>query len=292
MKEPLPGMLRGKVAIVTGAGRGLGKSYAIELARHGAKVVVNDLGTSTRGDGTNGDPAQIVVDEIEALGGEGIADNSDISSWKQAEQLVARAVETFGDLNVVVNNAGVGRRSPIHEMSEEDWEVVVGTHGRGHMAMTRFASRYWFDKFERLGAQIDGTLIHTTSRIVTQGWTGSINYAFSKGGISTLSLVAAHELAPLGVTSNAIAPTARTRIATSFFDDRERDDDFDERDPDNVAPFVAFLATNEGRKISGEVFEVRGEEVWRLRPAAPETVIRNSGRWTLDGLLDRYRELL
>ena len=278
--------LAAKVAIVTGAGGGLGRAHAIELAQHGAKVVVNDLSTAA-------EHANAVVSEIEALGGQASAGFADVSDWEASGRLIQNTLDRWGDLNILVNNAGNSRRNLIRDLSREDWEAVVSVHGTGHMSTTHFACRYWAEKSERLGETVDGTMIHTVSRSATMGRERSVNYSFSKGGIMAMSLVAAHEMGQFGVTSNCISPTARTNpLSETVFGRRQDGAAYDKFDAENISPFVAFLATEEGRNISGEIFEVRGDDegvgIWRMRQTAPAEMIHASGRWEVDGLITNY----
>ncbi|MFD4422947.1 SDR family oxidoreductase [Agromyces sp. NPDC058484] len=268
----MTGICQGRVAIVTGAGRGLGREHALELARNGAKVVVNDLGTSLGGDGTSVGPAQEVVDIIRAAGGEAIANGADIADFQQAKQLVDQAIETFGRLDILVNNAGFVRDRMLVNAEEDEWDAVIRVHLKGHFAPLRHAAAYWRGE-AKAGRMPAGRVINTSSGAGLQGSVGQAAYSAAKGGIASLTLVAAQELARYGVTVNAIAPSARTRMTEGPFADAMAapGEGFDRMDPANVSPVVAWLASDDAADVTGRVIEVEGgriclEEGWRHGP--------------------------
>jgi NAD(P)-dependent dehydrogenase (short-subunit alcohol dehydrogenase family) len=265
----MTGICEGRVAIVTGAGRGLGREHALELARQGARVVVNDLGTTLDGDGTSTGPAQDVVDEIRALGGEAVANGADIADFGQAAQLVQQAVDAFGRLDVLVNNAGFVRDRMLVNAEIDEWEAVLRVHLTGHFATMRHAAAYWRGE-AKAGRAVSGRIINTSSGAGLQGSIGQSAYSAAKGGIATLTIVAAAELARYGVTVNAIAPSARTRMTEGPFAEAMAipESGFDRMDPSNVSPLVAFLASAESSDVTGRVIEIEGgrltvEHGWR-----------------------------
>ena len=269
----MTGICEGRIAIVTGAGRGLGREHALELARQGAKVVVNDLGTSGAGEGASATPAEEVVAEIEAMGREAVADGSDVADFVQAEQLVRRAVDTFGGLDVLVNNAGFLRDRMLVNTSEEEWDAVVRVHLKGHFATLRHAAAYWREE-AKAGRPRQARVINTSSGAGLQGSIGQGTYSAAKAGIAGLTLVAAAELGRYGVTVNALAPAARTRMTEAAFADTMAapEDGFDAMHPTNVAPLVAWLASVDSGDVTGRVIESEGgklcvEEGWRHGPS-------------------------
>jgi NAD(P)-dependent dehydrogenase (short-subunit alcohol dehydrogenase family) len=269
----MAGLCEGRVAIVTGAGRGLGREHALELARQGAKVVVNDLGTTLGGDGTSSGPAQEVVDLIRAAGGEAVANGSDIADFTQAGQLVGQAIEAFGRLDVLVNNAGFVRDRMLVNADEDEWDAVIRVHLKGHFAPLRHASAYWRTEAKE-GRMPQARVINTSSGAGLQGSVGQAAYSAAKGGIASLTLVAAQELGRYGVTVNALAPSARTRMTEGPFAAAMAvpEDGFDRMDPANVSPVVAWLASIDSADVTGRVIEVEGgricvEEGWRHGPA-------------------------
>src|SRR4051794_2420924 len=247
--------LDGKVAIVTGAGRGLGRSHALLLAREGAQVVVNDPGGEWDASGSDNRPAQQVVEEIEAMGGKAVANFDSCSSWKGAEGLINQAVETFGDLNVLVNNAGILRDKMMFNMDESDWDSVIDVHLKGHFAPSHFAAKYWRAK-SKAGEAVYGRVINTASESGLFGNAGQINYAAAKAGIAAMTIVIGRELAKIGVTSNSIAPRARTRMTEGTFGDFGKADEsgFDPMAPENVSPLIAWLAGPSASNNTGQVF--------------------------------------
>ena len=284
------GALDGRVAIITGAGRGLGREHALLFASEGAKLVVNDLGGDIDGTGEDRAPAQVVVDEIVAAGGEAVANTDNVADWEGAQRLVNQAVETFGVLHVLVNNAGILRDRVIVNMSESEWDAVIHVHLRGHFCPTRFAASYWREQ-SKAGNEIKASLVHTSSTSGLLGNPGQSNYGAAKSGIATFSQIAAMELSRYGVRSNAIAPAARTRLTeqTPGLSDvvKEPSDAaaFDVWDPANVSPFVAYLAT-EDCGITGEAFLVQGSVVQRFQPWTLAQKIDKGDRWTVAELAE------
>jgi NAD(P)-dependent dehydrogenase (short-subunit alcohol dehydrogenase family) len=269
----MTGICEGRIAIVTGAGRGLGREHALELARQGAKVVVNDLGTSGSGEGASSGPAEDVVAEIQALGGEAIANASDIADFEQAQQMVQLAVDTFGGLDVLVNNAGFLRDRMLVNATEDEWDAVIRVHLKGHFAPTRHAAAYWRDE-AKAGRTRQARIINTSSGAGLQGSIGQGTYSAAKAGIAGLTLVAAAELGRYGVTVNALAPAARTRMTEAAFAETMAapEDGFDAMHPTNVAPLVAWLASEDSGDVTGRIIESEGgklcvEEGWRHGPS-------------------------
>ncbi len=285
------GLLDGKVAIVTGAGRGVGRGHALELARNGAKVVVNDLGGEWDGSGTDNRPASEVVAEIQALGGEAAANFDNVATWDGAENMVKQAIDTFGDLNILINNAGILRDKMVFNMDESDWDSVITVHGKGHFAPTRFACQYWRNKGKETGEPVHGRLIHTSSESGLFGNAGQSNYDFAKAGLISFSLCVAREMVKYGVTSNAIAPRARTRMTEGTFGNIPKPEGFDAWDPDNVAPWVVYLCTEQAQHITGQCFVVTGGEVSLIEQHHVETSINKGDRWTVEELVEKSGEL-
>ena len=255
------GICDGRVVIVTGAGGGLGRAYALGLAAEGAKVVVNDLGVGTHGEaGETRGAAEQVVDEIRAAGGEAIADTADVADWDATGAMVRRAIETFGTLDAVVNNAGFVRDRMFVSATPEEWDAVTRVHLRGHFCTSRHAVDYWRAQ-QKAGRPIDARIVNTSSGAGLQGSIGQSAYSAAKAGIATLTLVQAAELARYGIGANAIAPNARTRMTMTAFAETmtsEQDAAFDPYDPANTAPLVAYLASAQSRGVTGQVFEPFG----------------------------------
>ena len=286
------GHLEGKVAVVTGAGRGIGRGEALLLAAEGAAVVVNDLGTALDGAGDETPVAQMVADEIVAAGGRAVANTDDVSSWAGAEKLVDQAVSEFGDLNVVVNNAGVVRDRMSFNLDEADFDLVVKVHVKGHFAVSKFAASYWRAR-SKAEQPVYGRIVNTTSEAGLWGTAGQANYAAAKGAIYSMTLTLAREYQRLGVTVNAIAPRARTRMTETLgapLGDPDGEG-FDEWNPDNIAPVVAWLASDAAAEVSGQVFVVFGGRVHLLEGFTELSAIANEGRWTVDELVARQEEL-
>jgi NAD(P)-dependent dehydrogenase (short-subunit alcohol dehydrogenase family) len=253
------GICDGRVVIVTGAGGGLGRAHALAFAAEGARVVVNDIGTSREGEGTSAGPAQTVVDEIVAAGGEAVANTDDVADWDGAAALVRTAIESFGRLDVLVNNAGFLRDRMLMSMSVEEWDAVNRVHLRGHFCTMRHAIGYWREQ-SKAGSQPDARVINTSSGAGLMGSVGQGNYSAAKAGIVGLTLVAAAEWARYGVTANAIAPAARTRMTEVAMPDmmRKPEAGFDAMAPENVSPLVVWLGSSASRDVTGRVFEVEG----------------------------------
>jgi NAD(P)-dependent dehydrogenase (short-subunit alcohol dehydrogenase family) len=266
----MSGLCDGRVAIVTGAGRGIGREHALSLARHGASVVVNDLGGNVDGSGGDVSPAQQVVQEIEQMGGSAVANGDDVSSWEGAQRLVNTAVETFGDLHVVVNNAGILRDRMLTNMTEEEWDAVIKVHLKGTFGPTRWAAAYWREQV-KAGHEVDGRIINTTSVSGIYGNPGQTNYGAAKAGIAAFTVIAALELARYGVTVNAVAPVALTRMTEGLGPAPETDEERELRSPRWIAPIVTWLASAESKGVSGRVFEASGStlavaEGWHRGP--------------------------
>jgi NAD(P)-dependent dehydrogenase (short-subunit alcohol dehydrogenase family) len=252
------GLVDGRVVVVTGAGRGIGRAHALEFAADGARVVVNDIGVGL--DGSAGEsPAQQVVDEIAAAGGEAVANRDDIADWGGAANLIQTAVDSFGGLDVLVNNAGFIRDRMLMNISEEEWDAVIRVHLKGHVATLRHAAQYWRWQ-KKAGRAVDARVINTSSAAGLQGSIGQGNYSAAKAGIAALTLVAAAELARYNVTVNAIAPAARTRMTEAVFPETMAapDDGFDAMAPENISPLVVWLGSAESRDVTGKLFEVEG----------------------------------
>jgi len=289
-------LLEGRVCIVTGAGRGLGRAHALELARHGARVVVNDLGVEANGTGPNPGakgPATEVVAEIGAAGGEAVANGDDIADWQGAGRLIATALETWGRLDVLVNNAGFLRDRMFVNTSEDEWDAVIRVHLKGHFAPARHAAAHWRDAAKR-GEPVDARIINTTSGAGLQGSIGQATYAAAKGGIASLTLVQAAELARYGITANAIAPAARTRMTETTFAEMMKApvDGFDAMAPENVSPLVAWLASPEAKDVTGRVFEISGGAVSVATGWHPGPKVDRGARWDAAALGPAIRELL
>ncbi len=289
------GLCDGRVAIVTGAGRGLGRAHALELAAQGAAVVVNDLGAELDGTGRSDGPAGEVVDVIRRTGGQAIANGEDVADWDGARRLVAAAREAFGRLDVVVNNAGFLRDRMFVNATEEEWDAVVRVHMKGHFAVARWAAAGWRDE-AKAGARPDARIINTTSGAGLMGSVGQAVYSAAKAGILGLTLVQAAELARYGVTANAICPAARTRMTEAVFAATmarpEDPEAFDPMAPDNVSPLVAWLASADSAGVTGRVFEIEGGVVsvadgWQHGPAQSRP-----GRWDAAELGPAVRSLL
>lgn len=280
------GMLEGKVAIVTGAGRGLGRAEAIELASEGATVVVQDLGAALDGSGSSEDPSHEVVSEIEAQGGKAVAHFGDVADYGYAKKLIDDTVAQFGDVNIVVNNAGILRDRMLFNMEEAEWDAVVRVHLKGHFSTMRHATAYWRQRAKD-GQDVYGRIVNTTSEAALFGSPGQPNYAAAKAGIISLTTSAANGMVKYGVTSNAIAPRARTTMTETSMPEvfgKKEGEGFDVWAPENVAPLVAFLASPEAARITGQVFIVWGNQVTLLQGPRVDERFETEGRWSAEGL--------
>jgi NAD(P)-dependent dehydrogenase (short-subunit alcohol dehydrogenase family) len=290
------GALEGRVAIITGSGRGIGREHALLFAQEGAKVVINDLGGAIDGSGDDRTPAEQVVDEIKAMGGEAVANADNVAEWEGGERLIQTAVETFGDLHILVNNAGILRDRVLVNMSEQEWDSVIHVHLKGHFVPTRFAAAYWREQ-TKAGKTVKANVINTSSTSGLLGNPGQTNYGAAKAGIAAFSVIAAMELERYGVRVNAIAPAARTRMteATPGLGDIVKAPQdaakFDIWDPANVSPMVAYLAT-EGLPFTGRVFFVQGGKVQNMTPWQMADVIDKEDRWTVAELENEVKKLL
>jgi NAD(P)-dependent dehydrogenase (short-subunit alcohol dehydrogenase family) len=263
----MAGICEGRVAIVTGAGRGLGREHALALARQGARVVVNDIGAELDGTGSSGGPAGEVVDLIRSSGGEAIANGDDISDYDGAKRVIDAAIAQWGDLHVVVNNAGILRDRMIFNMSVEDFDAVIRVHLRGTWCMSHHAAVYWREK-SKDGTPVDARIINTSSPAGLYTSMGQTNYGPAKAGIANMSIIMAGELGRYGVTVNAISPGARTRMTETIRRPRAEtpEDGFDASDPANISPLVAWLASSESKDVTGRVFNVRGGSITVAEP--------------------------
>ncbi len=278
------GIVDGRVVIVTGAGGGIGRAHALAFAAEGARVVVNDIGVGLDGSPAGGgSAAQSVVDEIIAAGGEAVANGSNIADWDQAAALIQTAVDTFGGLDVLVNNAGIVRDRMMANTSEEEFDAVIAVHLKGHFAAMRHAASYWrgLSKEGKAPEEIDARIINTSSGAGLQGSVGQGNYSAAKAGIAAMTLVGAAEMGRYGVTVNAIAPSARTRMTETVFADMmsTQGDDFDAMAPENISPLVVWLGSNESRDITGQVFEVEGGKIRVAEGWAHGPQIDKGARW-------------
>lgn len=272
--------LEGRVAIVTGAGRGLGRSHALALARHGAKVVVNDMGGDLSGQGLDATPAQQVVEEIKSFGGDAVVSGHDVSDWTQAAELIGLAIEKFTRLDVLVNNAGILRDRTLANLSEQEWDAVIKVHLKGHAAPTRHALAHWRDQ-AKSGAKVAASVVHTTSLAGLVGNFGQANYASAKLGVVGLSRVVALEGARYGVRSNAVSPSARTRIETSL--KPPPPGVFDVFNPDNVSPLIVWLAKADC-PATNQVFQAYGDRVEIIAPSSIAVDVRCGGTWQVSEL--------
>jgi NAD(P)-dependent dehydrogenase (short-subunit alcohol dehydrogenase family) len=261
----------GRVAIVTGAGRGIGRAHALLLAKHGAMVVVNDLGGATDGTGRSEGPAADVVREIRAAGGEAVANGDDVGDWKGAERMIRQAIDAFGRLDVLVNNAGILRDRMLFNMSEEDWDAVIRVHLKGTFAPARHAAAYWREE-SKAGRPVDARIVNTSSISGIFCNPGQSNYGAAKAAIAALTIIAARELRKYGITVNAVAPMAQTRMTEGL--QTLTEEQKEKRDPRWIAPIVTWLASRESREVTGRVFEACGDflsvaEGWHRGPQAP-----------------------
>ena len=283
------GILEGKVAIVTGAGRGLGRSHALHMAAEGAAIIVNDLGGELDGGGNSNTPAQAVVDEIRAAGGKAAANYDDVASWAGAERMIRQAVDDLGKLDILVNNAGILRDRMTFNMGEDDWDSVMRVHLKGHFAPTRFACVYWREQ-HKAGKPIAGRVINTASEAGVIGNAGQANYSAAKAGILSLTMVICREMERYGVTANAIAPRAVTRMTETLFA-AFGEDAVKQLGPESVSALVTFLASDQAAHVSGQAFIVYGGLIQLLQGWQPAASIEKADGWRLDDVRGRIAEL-
>ena len=246
-------LCEGRIALVTGAARGVGREHALGLAKHGAKVVVNDLGAGVDGSGADTTPAQAVVDEIKDLGGEAIVNGDDVSSWHGAKNMIDQTIDAFGTIDVVVNNAGILRDRMLVNMTEDEWDAVIQVHLKGTFAPSRHAAAYWRQRSKETGEKVNARIINTSSTSGLYGNIGQTNYGAAKAGIAAFTIIAARELARIGVTVNAISPTAYTRMTDNLREYTE--EDIERRDPRWVSPTIVYLSSAEASDITGRVIQ-------------------------------------
>jgi short-subunit dehydrogenase len=277
------GALDGRVAIITGAGRGIGREHALLFAAEGAKIVVNDVGGANDGTGADATPAQQVCNEIIAMGGQAVANYDSVADWEGAQRMVNQAVETFGDLDILVNNAGILRDRVLVNMTEAEWDAVVEVHMKGHFAPTRWAAAYWREQV-KAGSNRPRHIVHTSSTSGLFSNPGQTNYGAAKSGIATFSQICAKELQRYNVKSNCIAPGARTRLtlATPGLADilQPKAGQFDKWDPANISPLVCYLASD-ACIFNGETFFVQGGEVRRVQTWTMAETIEQDDRWSV-----------
>ncbi|MEQ8309482.1 MAG: SDR family oxidoreductase [Sphingopyxis sp.] len=283
----------GRTVIITGAARGLGRAYALAFAAEGANVVVNDIGTSLGGEGRDTSAADGVVEEIVAAGGSAIANHEDVTDWDAAKRIVDTAIDRFGDLHVVVNNAGIVRDRMFVSATPDEWDATMHVHLRGHFCLSRHAVDYWRAK-QKAGADPAARIINTSSGAGLQGSIAQAAYATAKGGIAALTLVQAAELGRYGITANALAPSARTRMTEQAFAEKmaTAGQAFDTMDPANIAPTVVWLGSERSAHVTGCVFELEGgkiviEDGWREGP-----MVDAARRWTPAEIGDAVDRLL
>jgi NAD(P)-dependent dehydrogenase (short-subunit alcohol dehydrogenase family) len=280
------GLFDHKVAIVTGAGRGIGRSHALLLAAEGAAVVVNDVGGSSGGEGADATPAQQVVDEITAKGGRAVANSDSVSSWQGAESMVRQAVDTFGGLDVLVNNAGILRDKMSFNMEEAEWDAVIDVHLKGHFAPSRFAAAYWRARSKETGEPANAKIVNTASESGLYGNAGQANYAAAKAGIASMTIVMARELERIGVRVNAICPVARTRLTEAVSGDfmSVKEGEFDRFAPENISAVAGWLASDLSAGVTGQVVKVMGGQVQLLRGWRPVTEATDDKPWTIEAI--------
>jgi len=289
------GALEGRVAIITGAGRGIGREHALLFAAEGAKVVVNDLGGAPDGSGEDRSSAQVVVDEITAAGGEAVANADDITDWEGGKRLIETAVEAFGNLHVLVNNAGILRDRVLVNMSEDEWDSVIKVHLKGHFVPLRHAAAYWRQQTKD-GIEVKASVINTSSTSGLLGNPGQTNYGTAKAGIGALTIIAAEELGRYGIRVNAIAPAARTRLTeqtpgiSEMVQAPSDASVFDSWDPANVSPLVAYLATQDA-PTTGQVYLVQGGLIRRFQPWTMTDTLEKNDRWTVAELQTEMHRL-
>jgi NAD(P)-dependent dehydrogenase (short-subunit alcohol dehydrogenase family) len=284
------GLLDGKVAVVTGAGRGIGRAHAMLLAAEGASVVVNDLGTAAAGGGADATPAREVADEIIAAGGQAAVNGENVATWDGAGALVQQAVDEFGRLDIVVNNAGILRDAMSFNITEAEWDSVIEVHLKGHVATCHHAVKHW-RALGKSGEEVSGRIINTASESGLYGQAGQINYATAKAGIVSMTIVLAREMKKYGVTANVVCPRALTRMTETVAGAAEFMTG-PEWEPENISPLVVFLASDAAADVSGQVFVVFGTRVHLMEGfTLANTLDRGEGRWTPEELIARKDEL-
>jgi len=290
------GALDGKVAIITGAGRGIGREHALLFAAEGAKIVVNDLGGAVDGSGDDRSPAEQVVDEIKEMGSEAIANADNVADWEGGQRLVNAAVEAFGDLHILVNNAGILRDRVLVNMTEEEWDAVIHVHLKGHFVPTRWAAAYWREQ-SKAGKEVKASVVNTSSTSGLLGNPGQANYGAAKAGLAAFTVITAQELSRYGVRVNAIAPAARTRMTEStpgLSDIVQPPPDpgaFDAWDPANISPLVAYLASDLC-PYTGKVFFVQGGKVQYFQPWTLTNEIDKGDRWSVAELAEKMPSIV
>ncbi len=289
----MSGLCAGRAVVVTGSGRGIGRGHALEFARQGAMVVVNDLGANVDGSGSSDGPAGEVVEAIRAAGGQAVANGDDVSSWDGAGRLIGAALAAFGRLDTLVCNAGILRDRMIVSMTEDDWDAVMRVHLRGLFCPVRHAAGHWREQV-KAGAAVEARIVTTSSGAGIYGNVGQANYSAAKAGIAAFTLVAAAELGRYGVTANAIAPAARSRMTETAFPEMmaKPASGFDAMDADNIAPLVVWLGSADSAGVTGRVFEVQGGQIsvadgWRKGPE-----VDKGDRWDPAGVGPAVRALL
>ncbi len=285
------GRLDGRVAVITGGARGVGRGEAIALAAEGASVVVNDLGGEWDGTGADQRPAQIVADEIIAAGGSAVANFDDVADWDGARHMIDQAIDEYGRLDILICNAGILRDRTVFNISADEWDAVIRVHLRGHIAPTKWATTYWREKAKETAGPVNGRILFTASESGLYGNGGQGNYAAAKAGIASLGITASREMERYGVTVNTISPRARTRLTENTFGDFGDGDGFDVWDPDNVAPWIVYLCCDEAAHITGQNFVVGGGLVQLMQPWTVANEIMQNERWSVDHLITASAEL-
>ena len=288
------GLLEGKVAIVTGAGRGIGREHALLLAREGASVMVNDLGGDGRGEGADLTPAQSVAEEIRSAGGTAEVNGANVADWAAAQGLIEQTVEAFGRLDILINNAGILRDRMAFNMAEDEWDVVLDVVLKGTFAPARFAAAYWREQYKRTEERVDGVIVNTASESGLYGNGGQANYGAAKAGIAALSTTLARDLERIGVRVNTIAPAAATRLLGTVIAHEEKPEGaYDALAPAAIAPLVVWLCSDLSRDVNGQVFAVSGARIQLVRGWHPVTQLDSDERpWTPDRIENMREELL